>query len=60
MPTYNYICLGCDKKISIFQNMNDEPISNCEYCKKPRDCTRRFLIWKLPNILVITFNRFKY
>ena len=33
MPTYNYICLGCDKKISIFQNMNDEPISNCEYCK---------------------------
>ena len=33
MPTYNYICLGCNKKFSVFQNMNDEPISNCKYCK---------------------------
>jgi len=33
MPTYNYICLVCDKKFFIFQNMNDKPISNCEYCK---------------------------
>ena len=33
MPTYNYICLACNKKISIFQNMNDVPISDCEYCK---------------------------
>ena len=33
MPTYNYICLACNKEFSIFQNMNDKPISDCEYCK---------------------------
>ena len=33
MPTYNYICLACDKEISIFQNMNDTPISDCENCE---------------------------
>ena len=32
MPTYNYICLACDKKFSIFQSMDDKPISNCKYC----------------------------
>jgi len=33
MPTYNYICLACNNKFSIFQNMNDDSISDCEYCK---------------------------
>tara|TARA_B100000427_G_scaffold261643_1_gene226200 strand:+ start:452 stop:661 length:210 start_codon:yes stop_codon:yes gene_type:complete len=33
MPTYNYICLACDKNFSVFRNMNDEPISQCQYCK---------------------------
>ena len=33
MPTYNYRCLACKKNFSIFQNMNDSPISDCEYCK---------------------------
>ena len=36
MPTYNYICLGCDKKFSIFQTMNDKPISNCKYCENEK------------------------
>tara|TARA_B100000131_G_C18099821_1_gene605542 strand:+ start:762 stop:980 length:219 start_codon:yes stop_codon:yes gene_type:complete len=36
MPTYNYICLACDKKFSIFQSMNDKSISNCKYCKSKR------------------------
>jgi len=33
MPTYNYICLACNKKFSIFQNMNDTSVSDCENCK---------------------------
>ena len=33
MPTYNYICLACNEKFSVFQTMNDKPISNCRYCK---------------------------
>ena len=33
MPTYNYICLACDKKFVIFQNMNDKPIFDCQFCK---------------------------
>tara|TARA_B100000029_G_C17214016_1_gene829192 strand:+ start:461 stop:691 length:231 start_codon:yes stop_codon:yes gene_type:complete len=32
MPTYNYKCLSCDKKIVIFQKMSDSPISNCKFC----------------------------
>jgi len=33
MPTYNYICLGCNEKFVIFQNINDDPISDCQFCK---------------------------
>ena len=36
MPTYNYICLACNKKFSIFQNMSDKPVSNCGYCKNDK------------------------
>ena len=33
MPTYNYICLACNEKFVIFQNINDEPVSDCQFCK---------------------------
>jgi len=33
MPTYNYRCLACNRKFSIFQSMSDKPISKCNYCK---------------------------
>tara|TARA_B100000029_G_C16865228_1_gene700931 strand:+ start:136 stop:369 length:234 start_codon:yes stop_codon:yes gene_type:complete len=32
MPTYNYICLICNRKFVVFQNMNDQSISDCKYC----------------------------
>ena len=32
MPTYNYKCLSCNEKFTVFQSMNDKPISNCQYC----------------------------
>ena len=32
MPTYNYKCLSCNEKFVVFQNMNDKPISKCQYC----------------------------
>ena len=30
MPTYNYICSSCNEKSSVFQNMNDSPLTKCE------------------------------
>ena len=36
MPTYNYICLACDKKFSIFQSMDDKSVSNCKHCESKR------------------------
>jgi len=33
MPTYEYICLSCDKNFEYFQGINDEPIKICPSCK---------------------------
>lgn len=33
MPTYNYRCLACNRKFSVFQSMSDKSISKCNYCK---------------------------
>ena len=32
----------------------------CTKCKKPQKSSKRFVIWKLPNILVIHFKRFSF
>ena len=36
MPTYNYKCLSCNEKFTVFQSMNDKPISNCQYCSSAK------------------------
>lgn len=32
----------------------------CSRCKKFRDATKKFDLWKLPDILIIHLKRFKY
>ncbi|HJO94620.1 MAG TPA: FmdB family zinc ribbon protein [Victivallales bacterium] len=34
MPTYEYKCLNCRRKIEIFQSMKDEPKKHCPICDK--------------------------
>jgi len=29
MPTYEYLCLKCDKKFEVFQSMKDSPLKTC-------------------------------
>jgi len=43
--------------------LKEEELSDkykCNNCKKMRDCKRKFVMWKLPDILVIHFKRFKF
>jgi len=36
MPTYEYECSGCHKKLEAFQSMSDAPLKKCPKCGKPR------------------------
>ncbi len=33
MPTYEYKCLECNHRFEAFQNMTDEPLTQCEACQ---------------------------
>ena len=33
MPTYEYECMECKFRFDVFQNMKDDPISECKKCK---------------------------
>ena len=33
MPTYEYQCMGCGKKMEIFQKITDEPLTECPSCQ---------------------------
>ncbi len=32
MPTYEYECLGCERRFDIFQPFSDAPLTTCETC----------------------------
>jgi len=34
MPTYEYECKACGKRLEIFQRMKDEPLVKCPSCGK--------------------------
>lgn len=36
MPTYEYVCLKCEKEFELFQPMKDEPLKVCTCGKKGR------------------------
>jgi putative FmdB family regulatory protein len=34
MPTYDYKCEACGKKLEIFQKMSDKPLKTCPACNQ--------------------------
>jgi len=32
MPSYNYRCLSCNKRFTIFQGMHETALSICKFC----------------------------
>ena len=32
MPTYEYKCLGCNRRFDVFQSMTAEPLTECDVC----------------------------
>jgi putative FmdB family regulatory protein len=36
MPTYEYQCAECKKRLEVLQKMSDEPLKTCPHCKKPK------------------------
>src|SRR5687768_1650370 len=36
MPTYDYICDGCQHEFEEFQSMKDEPLTKCPECGKKK------------------------
>ena len=35
MPTYEYVCLSCDRHFETYQKFSDEPLRTCEVCGGP-------------------------
>ena len=33
MPIYEYQCVECDKAFEAFQKINDDPLTECKFCK---------------------------
>ncbi|HEV3025115.1 MAG TPA: zinc ribbon domain-containing protein [Pirellulales bacterium] len=36
MPTYDYVCDGCDHKFELFQSIKADPEKKCPECGKPK------------------------
>jgi putative FmdB family regulatory protein len=36
MPTYEYVCDGCDHQFDEFQSFSDKPLKKCPECKKSK------------------------
>lgn len=36
MPTYDYECKSCKKKMEIFQKITDAKLTKCPYCGKDK------------------------
>ncbi len=35
MPTYEYVCLSCERHFEVYQSFSDEPLRTCEVCGGP-------------------------
>src|SRR5262245_31783970 len=35
MPTYEYVCLSCERHFEVYQSFSDEPLTVCEVCGGP-------------------------
>lgn len=36
MPTYDYVCDGCEHRFEQFQSITADPMKDCPECKEPR------------------------
>ena len=36
MPTYDYVCDGCNHQFEEFQSMSEAPLKKCPQCKKKK------------------------
>src|SRR5262245_47805749 len=36
MPTYEYVCEGCDHRFDEFQSFKDDPLKVCPLCKEEK------------------------
>ena len=35
MPTYEYLCKSCGKRLEVQQRFTDDPLTECPYCEGP-------------------------
>jgi putative FmdB family regulatory protein len=35
MPTYEYVCLNCERHVEVVQSFSDEPLRDCPHCGGP-------------------------
>jgi putative FmdB family regulatory protein len=35
MPTYEYVCLSCERHFEVYQSFSDEPLRTCDVCGGP-------------------------
>ena len=52
--------MECLKEFTKEEKLDSTETFYCENCKNRCECTKKIEIWKMPNILIIHFKRFKY
>jgi ubiquitin carboxyl-terminal hydrolase 8 len=56
----NFTLIDCLKEFSKEERLEGDEKWYCPKCKEHKNATKRIEIWKLPNILIIHFKRFKF
>ena len=57
---YDINLMDCLKEFTKEEILDSSEIFYCERCDKRCECSKRIEIWKMPNILIIHFKRFRY
>lgn len=57
---YDIDLLECLKEFTKEEKLDSSESFFCETCQKRCECSKRIEIWKMPNILIIHFKRFRY
>src|SRR5712671_4019930 len=52
--------LECLKEFTKEEQLDSTETFYCENCQTKSECTKKIEIWKMPNILIIHFKRFRY
>lgn len=52
--------MDCLKEFTKEEKLASSESFFCEICQRRCECTKRIEIWKMPNILIIHFKRFRY